>query len=148
MNSKRSLLATVAKALRLRCPQCGGGRLFAGWFRMFERCPNCKLLYERAPGYFLGSAYINYGLTALIMTATYIGLRFGAGIERNVLAPPLLIFCVIFPLFFFRYARSFWLAMDFYFDVTGFDESENGEVFPVPGHPGVGDDSPVNRPLP
>jgi hypothetical protein len=28
-------------------------------------------------------------------------------------------FCVIFPVVFFRYARSLWLSFDCYFDRTG-----------------------------
>ena len=88
---------------------------------MYERCPNCKLKYERDPGYFLGSAYVNYGLTALIITATYIPLRFVAKIEGRYLLVPLAIFCIVFPLFFFRYARAWWLAMDLHFDTEGFD---------------------------
>jgi hypothetical protein len=32
---------------------------------------------------------------------------------------PLAAFCVFFPLWFFRYARSLWLAFDEYFDPSG-----------------------------
>ncbi len=112
----------LSRATRLRCPRCGGGKLFHGWFRMYERCPNCKFKYERAPGYFLGSAYVNYGLTALIITSIYIPLRFIAGIEGKYMLWPLGIFCVIFPLFFFRYARAWWLAMDCHFDKEVYEE--------------------------
>jgi uncharacterized protein (DUF983 family) len=114
----------VLRALRLRCPRCGGGRLFFGFFRMYPECPNCKLKYERAPGYFLGSAYFNYGVTAAILTVAYVGLHFGVGLSNRALTPWLVAFCVLFPLFFFRYARSLWLAMDCYFDVTGFEPGE------------------------
>ena len=112
------------RALRLRCPRCGKGRLFAGWFRMVPECSDCQLKYERAPGYFLGSAYFNYGATALILTVSYMSLHFGAGFSNRALTPPLAAICVIFPLFFFRYARSLWLAMDCFFDVTGFEPGE------------------------
>jgi uncharacterized protein (DUF983 family) len=111
----------ASRAMRLRCPRCGGGKLFEGWFRMYERCPNCKLKYERDPGYFLGSAYVNYGLTALIVTGVYVPLRFLAKIEGRFLLGPLLVFCIVFPLFFFRHARAWWLAMDCHFDTEGFD---------------------------
>ncbi len=87
---------------------------------MFPACPSCKLKYERAPGYFLGSTYINYGLTSLLMTATYVSLRFGVGYGNSVVMPPLVLFVIAFPLFFFRYARALWLSFDFYFDASGF----------------------------
>ena len=44
-----------------------------GLIRMAAECANCHLRYEREPGYFLGSIYINYGLTALLVTAGYSG---------------------------------------------------------------------------
>lgn len=106
----------IGRALRLRCPRCGRGRLFAGWFTMPERCGECRLRFERAPGYFLGSTYINYGLTAAILTVAYMLLHFGFGIANRQLVWPLTVFCVLFPLASFRYARSLWLALDCYFD--------------------------------
>ena len=124
MAEHRSLGIVVGRALRLRCPRCGEGRLFRGWFRMHEHCPGCGLKYERAPGYFLGSAYINYGITAVALTALYVGLHFGAGFSNRQLAAPLAIFCVLLPLFLFRYARSLWLALDSYIDTTGFERQE------------------------
>ena len=65
------------RALRLKCPRCGGAPMFAGLFRMHETCAHCHLKFEREPGYFLGSIYINYGITALIVTVGWITLRFG-----------------------------------------------------------------------
>ena len=117
---------TVGRALRLRCPKCGEGREFSGFFRMAVRCSECDLRFERAPGYFLGSAYINYGLTAFVMTQSYFLLHFYFGWTNRQLAPFLLTFCVVFPLFFFRYARSLWMGMDYWLDPVGFqDESES-----------------------
>ena len=43
---------------------------------MSPRCAVCDLRYEREPGYFLGSIYINYGLTALLVTIGYFALYF------------------------------------------------------------------------
>ena len=124
MAEHRSLGTVIGRALRLRCPCCGGGRLFRGWFRMHENCPDCGLKYERAPGYFLGSAYINYAITAVALTVLYVGLHFGAELSNRTLAAPLAIFCVVLPLFLFRYARSLWLAIDSYIDTTGFERQE------------------------
>ena len=120
------LWTSIGRALRLRCPRCGEGRLFAGLFRMLSHCSHCRLKYEQAPGFFLGSAYFNYGLTALILMATYTSLHFGVGLSHRALTPWLIAFCVLFPLFFFRYARSLWLAMDCYFDVTGSSQNDEG----------------------
>lgn len=115
----------ASRALSLKCPRCGKGPLFRNWFTMHAECPNCHLRYERAPGYFLGSAYVNYGFIALTMTVAYMGLHFGAEISNQVLAGPLVAYCIITPLILFRYARAWWLAMDCYFDPTGFAESDD-----------------------
>lgn len=100
----------LSRAVRLR------------WFRMHETCSECKLRYEQAPGYFLGSAYINYGVTALIVTIAYVTLHFGASISNRSLTGPLLAFIVLCPLACFRHARSFWIAMDCFFDRTSFEQ--------------------------
>jgi|GEM_PF-277384 len=113
--------STVAsRALRLRCPRCGEGALFKNVVIMHERCPHCSLKYERAPGYFLGSTYINYAFMSISLLIIYFGLHYGLDISNNVLTAPLMIYCVLMPLFLFRYARAWWLAMDCYCDPTGF----------------------------
>lgn len=117
---RASLAALVLRALRLRCPRCGQGRLFAGWFQMHAECPHCRLQYERAPGYFLGSIYINYGVTAVALTVGYLLLHAGLRFTNQQLAAPLVGFCVAFAMFFFRYARGLWLALDCFFDPTSF----------------------------
>ena len=110
----------VSRALRLRCPRCGVGVLFKNLILMHDRCPNCGLKYERAPGYFLGSTYINYGFMAITVTSLYMSLHYGASISNEALTIPLMIYCIVVPIFLFRYARSWWLAMDCYCDPTGF----------------------------
>lgn len=115
----------ASRALRLKCPRCGQGTLFKNWFVMHAKCEHCGLRYERAPGYFLGSAYVNYGIIALTLTVMYMGLHFGAEISNQTLAVPLVIYFTVTPLILFRYARSWWLAMDCYFDPTSFAESED-----------------------
>jgi uncharacterized protein (DUF983 family) len=39
---KRALLL-FWRALRLRCPNCGGGLILRSWFRMRPYCPSCGL---------------------------------------------------------------------------------------------------------
>jgi hypothetical protein len=118
---RATLGEVLGRALRLRCPRCGQRRLFIGWFRMHETCPHCRLRFERAPGYFLGSTYINYGATGLAVMVAYFALHFGAGFSNTALAAPLAGFICVFAFFFFRYARSLWLAIDYHLDPASFD---------------------------
>lgn len=118
-----SLGQAFSRGIRLNCPMCGKGRLFKGFIRMEKICSVCGFHFERGPGYFLGSTYINYGVTTLLTTWIYMVLRFGFEISKSLLIPALAAFCVIFPVLFFRYARSLWLSFDCYFDRTGAMES-------------------------
>jgi len=118
-----SIGQAFSRGVRLLCPICAEGKLFSGFIQMHKCCPKCGFQFERAPGYFLGSTYINYGATTLLTTWTYMVLRFGFEIPKSSLIPALAGFCVIFPVVFFRYARSLWLSFDCYFDRTGALES-------------------------
>jgi hypothetical protein len=90
---------------------------------MYPNCSHCGMKYEREPGYFLGSIYFNYGLTAIISLATFFTLYFAADVQPETMQWPLGAFCLIFPLLFFRYARALWLAFDVYWDPTTHSES-------------------------
>jgi uncharacterized protein (DUF983 family) len=114
-----SLGQAFGRGVSLRCPLCGQGKMFTGLISMEPACGACGFRYERGPGYFLGSTYINYGLTTLLTTWTYIVCRFVLEIDQRALIPGLLGFCVAFPVVFFRYARSIWLSLDCYFDKEG-----------------------------
>ena len=101
------------RSCRLRCPRCGADHLFVGAFRLRPECRLCGLHFTREPGFYLGSIYFNYGLTALIVTVVYV-TAFVVSPERpgTWLLWLLVGFCVAFPLWFFRYARSLWLGFD------------------------------------
>ncbi len=104
------------RAVRLRCPFCGKGRLFRHWLRMTDRCSHCERSFEREAGFFLGSIYINYGLTALLIAVVYPVLLFNQVASNNTLLFGSLAFSVVFPIWFFRYARSLWLGFDQFVD--------------------------------
>jgi hypothetical protein len=90
--------------------------MFAGWFRMNKSCEHCGFPFEREPGFYLGSIYVNYGLTAWTMTVSFMVLFLGFGYSPDVLLWPEMAFCVLFPLWFHRYARAIWIAFDYYWD--------------------------------
>jgi uncharacterized protein (DUF983 family) len=104
------------RSCRLRCPACGEGKLFAGPFRMHAQCSHCGLPFMREGGFYLGSIYVNYGLTAVLVTIGYFTLFFSEATSPDVALWSCVAFCVLFPLWFFRYARSLWLGLDCYFD--------------------------------
>ena len=102
----------VGRALRLVCPLCGRGGLFRGFLAMNEHCPHCQVKFEREPGFFLGSIYINYGITALVTSAVAITM-----ILNNWRSTPeqlgiALAIAILLPVFLHRHARSLWLGFD------------------------------------
>ncbi len=106
----------LGRTLRLRCPRCGEGKLFSSWFRMPRECEACGLKFEREPGYFLGSIYFNYGATALIVTVAALSMLLFTDVSERTLLLSLGTFCVLFPMWFFRYARALWMAWDHFAD--------------------------------
>ncbi len=104
-------LRRVTTAFGLRCPRCQHGKLFVGLIRMNGHCPECGLKFEPEPGFYLGSIYANYGLTVLMTTVSFMLLVFGVGVSKDYAIWGCLAFSVLFPLWFFRYARSIWLSL-------------------------------------
>lgn len=116
MFEPRRVARSLLRGLRLRCPRCGHAPIFRGWFRLLAACPLCGLTFEREPGYFVGAIYLNYAATVLIALPGYFVLDHLFGLP---LVGQLLLWgtvCVVFPLWFFRYSKSLWLAMDYFFD--------------------------------
>jgi len=107
--------------------------MFRRWLVMHPVCSSCGLKYEREPGYFLGSIYVNYALTALTTTFVYVTLHFGVQLSNWWVVPPLVAFCILFPLAFFPFARAYWLAMDLSFDQIN-DEPDQPPPGFVPPH--------------
>jgi hypothetical protein len=94
---------------------------------MEPRCTVCGLDFRREPGFYLGSIYINYGVTALTTIALYGLLVLGAGCSAEQALAVCLAVAVALPLWLFRYARAFLLAID---------SSVNSEPSSAPGDAG------------
>ncbi len=80
---------------------------------MARECALCGLRFERAQGYFVGAIYINYSATVVIMLAGSLLLwRYTelSAVQQLMIWVP---FGVLFPLWFFRYSRSLWLALEY-----------------------------------
>lgn len=106
----------LGHGLRLRCPRCGQGMLYAKPFNMHEHCANCALKFEREQGYFIGAIYINYAATIAIAVPGFFLLDTFTGININQQLALWIPFAVIFPLIFFHHSRSLWLVLDHFFN--------------------------------
>ena len=108
------------RAVRLRCPRCGGSALYAGLFRMHEACARCGMRYEREAGYFVGAIYVNYAVTVTVAAGTVLLLDWGIGLTLPQQLAVGIALAVLIPVAFFRYSRSLWLCIDYL--VTRADE--------------------------
>jgi uncharacterized protein (DUF983 family) len=107
-------LLLLARALRLRCPACGGGPIFGGWFQSRPACPRCGLRLEREEGYFLGAMLVN----ALVAEGIFV-VGFVATLVLTWPNPPWTLLTVgsaaavvLFPLLLYPFSRTVWLALD------------------------------------
>jgi uncharacterized protein (DUF983 family) len=126
------------RAVRLRCPACGGGPVFVSWLRMCPNCPSCGLRFDREPegGYWVGSNTIN-----LFATEGIFAVFFVAAAAITWPNPPwdLLLWAgvalmLLFPVFFFPWSKTLFIAVDLIFR-----PEEPGDFLP-PKEP-----SPVHR---
>lgn len=114
----------LSRAFRLKCPECGKANIADGWLSTTPSCSACGADLTVETGYFLGAIYFNYGATILIVLSAAIPLVFVAELPTLPVVAVASIFCIGFPLWFFRYARSLWLAMDHYYHVRRRDSVE------------------------
>jgi hypothetical protein len=84
--------------------------------RMAERCETCSVTLEREAGYFLGSIYFNSGVTCILAGVLYFGILFGLGLPHALALATAVGTAILFPFWFWRYARSLWLMLDQYVD--------------------------------
>lgn len=104
----------LARGLARRCPLCGVGRIFHGWFTIRERCPRCGFRFERIEGHWLGALGMNTIVTtAAVLVAVVVG--FLATYPDGSLAIALAVTLatgVVVPLAFFPVSKTLWSAID------------------------------------
>jgi len=128
----RRVTLLLGRALRLRCPNCGGKGLFASFGKLKQRCPECGLWLERGEGdYYLG-AY----MVALIFIETLFAVGFVAILMITWPDPPwdaiqwggaVVLFAGV--IICYPFSKTIWLAIDLMFrPVTLDDLSADGPI--------------------
>jgi uncharacterized protein (DUF983 family) len=116
----------LARALRLRCPECGRHPIFIparkvrslfDWFSPLDGCPHCGYAYEREEGYFMIAIWVvNYGLVAAIGLTAGMLLQAYSRLSLWSIMALLLVTMPLTSLLLARHAKAFFLAIDHYFD--------------------------------
>ena len=103
----------LGSLLRLRCPICGKGKLFQGYFDSPVRCPSCGYFFMRESGYFLPHVPIGYAFTVLVSLGSWPFMRYVLGIRSAELTLGVMVsVAVLFGVWFVRYSKALWLAID------------------------------------
>jgi uncharacterized protein (DUF983 family) len=105
------------RALRLRCPHCGGGPIFVAWSRLVPNCPVCGLGLERGEqGYWLGAYFFNLMAVELVFSIWVPGF-----LILTWPTPPWGLFqittaalMIAVPILFFPWSKTLFLAFDLF----------------------------------
>ncbi len=111
--SNPSVLYSVAA---MKCPRCHEGDLyktptfsFKKSFQMYDVCPHCKQKYVLEPGFYYGSMFVSYILTAFLMFGTFAIAKFILDVEiTTAFISCTLIIAALF-IWIFRISRSVWI---------------------------------------
>jgi hypothetical protein len=81
---------------------------------MAERCPRCSLRFQREPGEWLGSWFLNVCAAQLLVVGFVIGVVVASypAAPIGVMAAGGAALALGFPVWFFPYSRTIWLAID------------------------------------
>jgi uncharacterized protein (DUF983 family) len=104
----------LTRGITKRCPLCGGGDLFTGWFTMRERCPRCDFPLDRVEGHWLGSLGVNTIVSFGVLFATVVAgvVIFYPDIPVLGLMVAVVVVGLVVPLLFFPFSRTIWSAID------------------------------------
>ena len=108
----------LARAVRLRCPACGGGPLFVSWFRMRRQCPRCGLvLHREESGYQVGSYMFNIVAAELVFAAVLLAVLVATWPTPpwSLLQYGGAVLMVAAPVAFYPFSKTLFLAFDLLF---------------------------------
>lgn len=105
----------LGRALLLRCPHCGGRRIFASLFELKTTCPRCGMRLDRGESdYFLGAYLFNLIAVELILFFVVCGFVYVSWPDPNwdlitwVTAVLMLSGCMLC----YPFSKTTWLAVD------------------------------------
>lgn len=108
----RLLLAGIWDGMRLRCPSCSEGRLFARGIDVHAECPRCGAPFERpGQGDFIGAMVTAYAITACIFLTAFVLLHALTELDMGRqlwLSVPI---ALTFVLAFYRNMKGIWIAI-------------------------------------
>ncbi|HEY0082501.1 MAG TPA: hypothetical protein VGB61_06905 [Pyrinomonadaceae bacterium] len=113
MNSeRRSIIKTLVRALRLRCPVCGASSIVQSPFHIKHECPVCDALFKREDGFFVGAIMANVVTTEFVILVLYVMCLPVIDTRFDLVITCLSAVALLFPVAFYHHSWSFWLGFD------------------------------------
>lgn len=109
---RHSILSTVLRCLRLRCPVCGQSSIVESLFKIKHYCPECDALFKREDGFFVGAIAVNVVTTELVIMVVYFIYLLLSGADYEAAITLLLTLALLFPIAFYHHSWSIWLSFD------------------------------------
>ncbi len=108
------MLSSFTRALRLRCPHCGGGPIFTSWSRLVPACPVCGLGLEREQGYWVGAYFFNLMAMETVFAVWVVGFLLASWPDPpwTLFQVVTIVLMVIVPVVFFPFSKTLFLAFD------------------------------------
>ena len=107
-----SILATLARCLRLQCPVCGRDSIVRRPFNLKHRCEACGAIFKREEGFFVGAIMANVVATEVFILVTYLACLMLTNLQDSSIVTLLFVIAIIFPFAFYHHAWALWLGLD------------------------------------
>jgi uncharacterized protein (DUF983 family) len=111
--SRRSIVKTIGRAFRLRCPACGNSSIIQKPFHIKHHCEHCHALFKREEGFFVGAILMNVVVSELIILVVCFFALLLLGVDYEDVLKVLFAVAILFPILFFHHSWSLWLAFDY-----------------------------------
>jgi uncharacterized protein (DUF983 family) len=126
-------LRMIGRALLLRCPSCGRGRLFSGWLTMRTHCPECGMRLNRGESdYFIGAYTINLIVAEMIVVAVLVVVMLATwpAVPWDKMKWGIIALTLSAPFVTYPFSKSLWLALDLIFrpaTLHDFNDDSSGD---------------------
>ena len=111
----KRILLLFARALRLRCPNCGQGRVLASWFRLRPSCSACGLHFQRGEhDYYTGAMLFNLVVAELLFAGILllVLLWMWPVVPWDFLQYGGIAMMILFPFLLYPFSQTIWMAFD------------------------------------
>ena len=143
--SQPKLWKLISRGAQKKCPACGQGSLFSGFFDLADDCPNCGLHFERIEGHWMGAIGLNtiiaFGVLLIVVAGGLIVTKASGGWKPVTVA---LVTAGVVPILLSPTCRTLWTGIDIAMRPLKEDEVDWSKVDPQThsSNPGQTNDSP------